>query len=124
MRLVKYKVGKRNAVFFFLYRDKKDQSLSGFYFFVIKKKKYLKNLENFVVDYKSKILVIENDNIIKIESFDKDNIKVILSSDSAPKSSREKYPNYTKNFMAFEMIDDLDDPTGQLLPFILHSRVS
>ena len=22
------------------------------------------------------------------------------------------------------MIDDLDDPTGQLLPFILHSRVS
>ena len=71
MRLVKYKVGKKNAVFFFLYRDK---TLSGFYFFVIKKIEDLYNLENFVVDLKSKIFIIENNNNIKVESFDKEKI--------------------------------------------------
>ena len=125
MKLVKYKVGKKNSVFFFLYRDKNDEnSLSGFYFFVIKKKEDLHNLENFVVDKNSKIFIIENNNNIKVESFDKDKILDILTRDSAPNHSRDKYPNYTKNFIAFEMIDDLDDPTSQLLPFILHSRVS
>lgn len=50
LKLVKYKVGIRNVAFFFLYRNKEDVSLSGFYFFVIKKLEDLQNKENFVVD--------------------------------------------------------------------------
>jgi hypothetical protein len=67
LKLVKYKVGKKNSVFFFLYRDKNDEnSLSGFYFFVIKKKEDLHNLENFVVDLEqTKILMDSLDPAIR-----------------------------------------------------------
>jgi hypothetical protein len=51
LKLVKYKVGIKNVAFFFLYRNKEDESLSGFYFFVIKKLDDLQNKVNFVVDY-------------------------------------------------------------------------